>query len=217
MPSPIRILYLEDRPEDAELAQEMLSAKGLPNQAVRVDTPREFIAALERGGFDLILSDFSIPGFGGDAALAEAARLRPEVPFVFVSGTIGEERAIDLLKRGATDYVLKDHLARLPSAVSRALTEVQERRARREAEKSLAVREEFLRRVSESSPIILTVLDLVEQRLVYVGGAAETVLGYSSEELLAMGPDFRSQIYDAHEHAQSPSRVAQLHALPRAR
>src|SRR5688572_24133823 len=114
MPAPIRILYLEDRPQDAELAQEILAAQGIPNQAVRVDTQPEFVAALRAGGFDLILSDFSIPGFGGDAALREAARLRPDIPFVFVSGTIGEENAVELLKRGATDYVLKDHLARLP-------------------------------------------------------------------------------------------------------
>lgn len=134
MKSPLQILHLEDDPHDAALIQSLLEAEGFACAITRVQNRVEFVAALEGGGLDLILSDFSMPAFDGLSAL-EIARTRcPDIPFILVSGTLGEERAIDALKCGATDYVLKQRLSRLVPAVQRALAEVQERVERKRAE-----------------------------------------------------------------------------------
>ena len=123
----LRILNLEDDLQDAELNQAMLSARWPDCQLIRVVSRSEFVEALDAGGFDLILSDYTIPGFDGRQALELARVKRPEVPFLFVSGTIGEDTAIEALKNGATDYVLKHRPIRLIPAVDRALREVRER------------------------------------------------------------------------------------------
>jgi CheY-like chemotaxis protein len=125
--SPLHILHLEDDPADAALIQSTLEADGIPCKTTRVQNRDEFVGALEKGGLDLILSDFSMPGFDGLSA-AELVRAKwPAIPFIIVSGTLGEERAIDALKSGATDYVLKERLSRLAPAVRRAMQEVEER------------------------------------------------------------------------------------------
>ena len=134
MKSPLRILHLEDDLNDAALIQSTLEVEGFVCAITRVQNSDEFMAALERGGLDLILSDFSMPGFDGLSALAMAHDLCPDLPFILVSGTLGEERAIDALKRGATDYVLKHRISRLVPAVHRALQEVRERVERKLAE-----------------------------------------------------------------------------------
>jgi two-component system, cell cycle sensor histidine kinase and response regulator CckA len=130
MKSPLHILHLEDDPKDAALVQSALAAGGIHCATTRVQTHDDFVAALERGGIDLILSDFSLPAFDGLSAVKIARKRWPDIPVVLVSGTLGEERAIDALKSGATDYVLKERLARLVPAVKRAVTEVEERAER---------------------------------------------------------------------------------------
>jgi diguanylate cyclase (GGDEF)-like protein len=136
MKSFLQILHLEDNPVDAELVRSKLADDRLDCEIVRVDRQADFLAALDRGGFDLILCDYSIPSFDGLSALAVARQKYPHIPFIFLSGTIGEDRAIEALKSGATDYVLKDRSARLVPAIHRALREVGERahRARAESE-----------------------------------------------------------------------------------
>jgi signal transduction histidine kinase len=134
MKSPLHILHLEDNPKDAEIVQSALEAEGIACATTRVQSQDDFVAALERGGIDLILSDCTLPGFDGMAALKIARANWPAIPVIFVSGTLGEERAIDSLKSGATDYVLKDRLARLAPAVRRAMKEVEERAERRRME-----------------------------------------------------------------------------------
>jgi PAS domain S-box-containing protein len=129
----LRILHLEDDPIDAELVAEILAADGLHCDYVRATSRAQFLSEID-GSYDLILSDYSLPGFDGVTAQLMARERQPDLPFVFVSGTIGEEVAIERLKAGATDYVLKQRLARLPSAVRRALDEARERRERRHAE-----------------------------------------------------------------------------------
>jgi two-component sensor histidine kinase len=119
---------------DAELIVLALRRGGVPVEVEQVADSQAFHAALLRGGHDLILSDYQLPSFDGLEVLALARRHAPEVPFIFVSGVLGEERAVETLKQGAVDYVLKQRLARLPSAVRRALCEARERRDRREAE-----------------------------------------------------------------------------------
>jgi signal transduction histidine kinase len=127
MKSPLHILHLEDDPDDAALVQSTLEIGGIACAITRVQNRDDFVAALERGGVDLILSDFTLPGFDGLSALKIARAKWPDIPSIFVSGTLGEERAIDALKSGATDYVLKDRLARLVLAARRAMKEVEER------------------------------------------------------------------------------------------
>ena len=113
MKTPLRLLLLEDDPVDADLVAATLSEAGLACTAHRVDTRSDFIAALESGAYDLILADYSIPGFDGMTALSLAREQAPDIPFLFVSATIGEELAIDAMHQGATDYVLKQRLGRL--------------------------------------------------------------------------------------------------------
>ena len=133
----VRVLMVEDTETDAELARRSLRMDGIDCFWRRVETEAAFIAALREGAWDLILSDFSLPTFDGLSALAIAVREAPDVPFIFVSGTIGEERAIEALRRGAIDYVLKTNLKRLAPAVRRALHEAGQRIARRVAEERL--------------------------------------------------------------------------------
>jgi PAS domain S-box-containing protein len=134
---PLHILMLEDVATDADLIQRELERDGFTFEARRVTTEDAFTQALEAFDPDIVLADYSLPNFDGMAALEVAQEKRPHVPVVFVSGAIGEERAIETLKQGATDYVLKDQLSRLGPAVRRALREAEERRARREAEEAL--------------------------------------------------------------------------------
>ena len=122
MKSPLRILHLEDDPRDAELVQETLETDGIVCHVTRVETEADFIASLEQGGFDLILADYTLPSFDGLSALKIAQQNWPHVPFIFVSGTLGEEVAIEALKIGATDYVFKTRLSRIVPSVQRALT-----------------------------------------------------------------------------------------------
>src|SRR2546423_2641809 len=124
----IRILLAEDVAADAELEIRELKRAGLRVTPRIVDRPDDFVAALREFTPHVILSDFSMPGFDGMAALALARELSPNTPFVFVSGTIGEEYAIRALKSGATDYVLKTNLVRLPAAVERAIAQSHEHR-----------------------------------------------------------------------------------------
>src|ERR1700682_6805248 len=132
--TPLRILLLEDDAHDAELIQELLETDHFVCETTRVQTRAEFLAALKNGGIDLILADYQLPSFDGISALKLASSARPDLPFIFVSGTLGEELAIEALKMGATDYVLKTSLSRLAPAVRRALREAQERAERKKAE-----------------------------------------------------------------------------------
>jgi PAS domain S-box-containing protein len=133
----LRILHLEDDPGDAELVQATLAREGIDCEVLVVAMHEAFVAALERGGFDLILADFALPNFDGMTALAMVRDRAPDLPFVFVSGRLGEEAAIESLKNGATDYVLKNRLSRLAPAVNRALGEAEERAERRRTEAEL--------------------------------------------------------------------------------
>jgi DNA-binding response OmpR family regulator len=134
----LRILILEDSPLDAELIGARLSEGGIGCELVRIESRDAFAAALEEGGVDLILADYALPGFDGLSALRLAKEPHPSVPFIFVSGTFGEEVAIETLKSGATDYVLKHRLERLLPAVRRAMREAEERRERERTEEQLA-------------------------------------------------------------------------------
>jgi signal transduction histidine kinase len=127
------ILHLEDDSSDRELIREALGAEGITLPVVQVDTREEFGAELAQDSVVLVLSDFALPHFDGLSALELVRERRPNLPFIFVSGTMGEDAAIQSLQRGATDYVLKERLSRLGPAVRRALDDVEVRRKRLEA------------------------------------------------------------------------------------
>jgi DNA-binding NtrC family response regulator len=124
-----RILILEDEAWDAALAQRLLTGAGLQLTAVVVDTKALFIEQLATFQPEVILSDYHLPGFSGREALQIAQEINPDIPFIIWSGVLGDEAAVELIKQGATDYVLKDRPARLPTVILRALAE-SERRAR---------------------------------------------------------------------------------------
>jgi PAS domain S-box-containing protein len=144
MKSSLRILLLEDDSSDAELIQELLEAEDFVCEITRVQTRAEFLNALEHAGIDLILADYKLPSFDGASALKLASSARPDVPFIFVSGTIGEELAIEALKMGATDYVLKTGLSRLAPSVRRAIREAEGRAERKKAQEALRRSEAYL-------------------------------------------------------------------------
>jgi PAS domain S-box-containing protein len=182
----LRILLLEDSPVDAELIETQLSEGGVVCELSRVQTRDAFAAALEEGGADLILADYRLQGFDGLSALRLARKIRPKVPFILVSGTLGEEVAIETLKRGATDYVLKHRLERLLPAIRRAIREAEERSERERAEEALRRSEEEYRAMFELAGVGKAQADLAMGRFLRVNRELCRITGYSEDELLGM-------------------------------
>jgi serine phosphatase RsbU (regulator of sigma subunit) len=162
----LRVLLLEDSALDAELIQRELERAGIACVSRRVQAEQPFRTGLEEFRPHLILADYQLPSFDAERALGIARESCPEVPFLFVSGAIGEETAVELLKRGATDYVLKQRLNRLPLAVRRSLREARERAARQRAEAALrALNEQLERRVMERTRDLQEKNRLMEEEL----------------------------------------------------
>src|SRR2546425_2812013 len=149
METPIRILMLEDAPEDAELTQRELVRAGIAFTARVVQTKAEFVTSLSEFAPSIVLSDHSLPMMDGITALQLSRQISPEVPFIFVTGSMGEERAIELLRTGATDYVLKHRLSRLAPAVERALQEAEDRAKRHQIAEALRASQEQLRQAQK--------------------------------------------------------------------
>ncbi|MBX2990204.1 MAG: PAS domain S-box protein [Bacteroidetes bacterium] len=177
MKEPIRILHLEDSEYDAELIQNMIDDGGIACSIQRVATRQDFDVALDRRQFDMILSDYSLPAFDGISALALARDKAPDVPFIFVSAAMGEERAIDSLKRGATDYVLKQRLSRLVPAIQRAMQEITDRNERQRAERALHKTEQKFHAIVESSQDLIWEVDR-EGRIILINSSVSRLLGY---------------------------------------
>ncbi|OKH24813.1 hybrid sensor histidine kinase/response regulator [Hydrococcus rivularis NIES-593] len=154
----LRFLLLEDSVLDMELIHALLTEGGIACELVRVQTRSEFETALAQHSYDSILSDYALPSFDGISALEIAQQLSPETPFIFVTATMGEEVAIETLKKGATDYVLKQRLERLVPSVKRALREAEERRARQQAEAELRQQKEELERVNRIKDEFIAIL-----------------------------------------------------------
>ncbi|HMF60504.1 MAG TPA: PAS domain S-box protein [Vicinamibacterales bacterium] len=160
MPNPLRVLHLEDSPRDAEVIRHQLEEGGVSCHVLLVDSKDRFEAALTQEPFDLILCDHNLSGYDGISALTYAQQARPDVPVIMISGTVGDEEAVTCLHLGATDYLLKDRLERLASAVERTIQDAQTRRARRLTEAKLQQSEQLNRNLVEHLPQRMFVKDL---------------------------------------------------------
>jgi PAS domain S-box-containing protein len=184
MKAALQILNLEDNINDAELNAAMLAARWPHSQLIRVETRDDYVKALEEDQFDVILSDFTMPGFDGMQALALARKKAPTVPFLFVSGTIGEDTAIEALKNGATDYVLKHRLVRLIPVVDRALREAEERAECTRAEEAMRQSEYKYRQLFECLSDAAFLADEETGKIIDVNRQAEVLLGRTRAEIL---------------------------------
>jgi two-component system, cell cycle sensor histidine kinase and response regulator CckA len=195
----LRILHLEDSVADAELVRGLLQDEGISCSVICVKTRKDFQAELERGAFDLILSDYSLPQFDGLTALAMARQSHPDKPVIIVSGTMGEDAAIESLKRGATDYVLKHQLARLPTAVKRAISDTQELALRQQAEEKIREQAALLDLAQDA----ILVRDL-EDRVLYWNKSAERLYGWTAAE--ALGRNAAELLYEGESLALRRAR-----------
>ncbi|HEX7812174.1 MAG TPA: EAL domain-containing protein [Burkholderiales bacterium] len=180
-----RILIVEDFGPDAELELRELRRSGLNFTAKVVETERDFRDSLSSYDPHVVLSDFSLPQFSGMAALAICRELRPDIPFIFVSGTIGEESAVEALRSGATDYVLKTNLRRFPSAVQRAITESRDRQARHKAEQRARLLETQFSMFMRNLPASAFTKDQAG-KFVFVNPSFTGIAGLPMEKMIGM-------------------------------
>jgi len=184
MGTPLRVLLVEDSPDDAELAIAHVQRAGLEVDWQRVETEADYRAYLDASP-DLIVSDYNVPGFGGEQALEILKASGLDIPLIIVTGTLGDEKAVDLIKQGATDYVLKENPARLGEAIRRALAEKQLRLEKAQADQALQESEDSYRDLVENSQDLICAHDL-NGNLLTVNEAAVRSAGYSRETLLQM-------------------------------
>src|SRR5580698_9301302 len=186
MSPPLRILHLEDNPADALLVRDQLANDELAADIHHAGGREEFIKALHEGSWDLILADYKLPDYNGLEALKLVRKTFPNLPFILMSGTIGEQAAIESLKSGATDYILKQNRERLPSAIRRAVAEAAERARREAAEEDLRRSEKQYRLLFQGNPHPMWVFDLETLAILEVNEAATQHYGYSRDEFLRM-------------------------------
>jgi PAS domain S-box-containing protein len=179
----VRVLILEDVELDAELIKTQLRREGLQFVSRIVETEKEYVRELQEFKPHVILADHSLPQFDGITAMNIAQEIAPSIPFIFVSGKIGEDFAVEMLKEGATDYVLKNNLSKLPHAVKRALKESKEQMEKIAAENALKEREEKYRTLFDYFPNYVVVLDL-DGRIIEINNAAASLSPYSREILI---------------------------------
>jgi PAS domain S-box-containing protein len=181
---PLHLLLVEDNALDAELTISQLEHADYLVDAQIVYTEQAFVDALDHSEFDVILADFMLPVFSGVEALAIASERAPHTAFIFVSGVLGEEHAVDMLKRGATDYVLKQRLQRLPAVVRRALTEKAERQQRIAVERALRETETHFRLLVDALKDYAVVTLDQAGRIRTWNAASERILGYSAHDVV---------------------------------
>jgi two-component system cell cycle sensor histidine kinase/response regulator CckA len=195
----VRVLHLEDNENDRLLVEEMMRADGLDCEFTAVQTRDDLESSLHQGGFDLIISDYSMPSFDGMSGLAMAHEMSPKTPFIFFSGTIGEESAVNSLKRGAVDYVTKQHPHRLVPAIRQALRNVEEHALLKQTEQKNREQAELLDKATDA--ILVCDLDNV---IVYWNESAGRIYGWTAAE--AIGKDMMEVLF----HAKPPSQVHEM-------
>jgi diguanylate cyclase (GGDEF)-like protein/PAS domain S-box-containing protein len=204
MKIPLRILHLEDNSNDVELVREMIIAQGIDAEITDTATRADFINALEKGDYDLILADYTLPSFDGLAALSLVREKFSHLPFIFVTGTMGEEKAVETLKRGATDYVLKTHLKRLVPSIIRAMREAEEHAERKQAQDALKESEQRFKAIFDNAADGILLAD-VENKKFYSGNSMICqMLGYSEEEIKNLG------VSDIHPEPELPFVIEQF-------
>lgn len=202
----LQILILEDRSVDAELMMIELKREGIPFRAVRVSNETDFLAALETRRHHLVLADYALPSFDGLTALKLVRERQPTLPFILVSGSLGEELAVQALHDGATDYLLKQRLARLGPAVRRAMREAAERSRLQKAEEELRRSEENYREIFNATHEAIFVHDAETGEILDVNQTMLDMFGYSRDELPGMtGDAFRTE--EPYSHAEALRRI----------
>ncbi len=184
MVEPLRVLIVEDSEDDTRLLARELERAGYDVSSKRVETAEEMKAALEKESWDFVISDYSLPAFNAPAALRMLQTSGLDLPFIIVSGTVGEDVAVECMRAGAHDFFLKENLTRLAPAVRRELEQAEQRQGRRQAEEGMRRSEERFRKLFDSHTIGIVIADLAGRTL-EANDAYLDMLGYSREELLA--------------------------------
>ncbi len=197
MSETLKILFVEDVQTDAMLGVREMRRSGMNVEYRRVDTEPAFVASVADFKPDIILSDYSMPEFNGMAALGLAKATCPHIPFIFVSGTLGEDFAIRALKKGAADYVLKSNLIRLPAAVTRAIAEATERRERRSMEVELGLARQRLASIVKALDDAVWSWSVPVQVMTYIGPAALKIFGYDPDEICANPELWRPLVHES--------------------
>lgn len=185
MSNKLNILHLEDNDNDAELVRNELESESVGFVYKRVDNEKDFIESISGSEFDLILSDYSLPTYNGLSALEKAVEIRPGTPFILVSGTLGEDAAVESMKKGATDYVLKNRLRKLVPTIKRAIEEVKEKKRRHLAENR------FGNLIEAARDVIFTISST--GKIISLNKAFETIMGLNRNEWI--GKDFSGLIH----------------------
>lgn len=197
----LRIIHVEDDGDDRELVFRELCRNSIDAEITYAANETEFRSALEARDGDLILADYTLPGFSGVAALRIAKEVHPDVPFVFLSGTIDEQQAVESLKLGASDYVFKKYLTRLPGAIERALRESRQIADRRRAEEALRGSEERFRQLTENIEEAFWLIDLTAHKFLYISPAYEKIWGRTCQSLYDDAQSWRDSVHPEDRNA----------------
>jgi len=208
MAQALRVIVLEDNDIHVRLTERELEQVTDSFTIKHVVSEADFTAALKEFSPDIILADYHLPDFDGLSALKIALRLSPDVPFIIVSGSVGEETAIDIVKAGATDYVLKTRMSRLVPAVQRALQEVRDIAKRKQAEKSLLESEERFRQLAENIREVFWMTDPSKKHMMYISPGYEVLWGRTCQSLYEFPSSFLESIHPE-------DRIHVIEALPR--
>ncbi len=212
-PPPLRLLLVEDNPDDAMLLERFLRRNGFTPQVIRVETASELQAALaDPDATDVIIADYNLPRFSGPAALQQVRGAGLDIPFIMMSGAISEETAVESMRAGAQDYVTKQNLARLIPVLERELREASGRRNKLAAENALRASQTRFQRLVDAMPLGLLISD-VEGCIVYANDAAETLLGYPDGAMLS-GHIALTDICTSLDAASTAQTVGPLRSAP---
>src|SRR5581483_3586256 len=204
MAVPLRVLVVEDSDEDANLLIHELRRSHGELFCERVDSAAAMTAALGRSTWDVVISDYNLPNFSAPAALELLKKSGLDLPFIIVSGKIGEDVAVDAIKAGADDYVAKNNLARLLPSVERGLREAEVRRERKEAEERLRQSEERFRQLAENIAEVFWMTDPDKNEILYISSGYEKIWGRSCKSLYERPGDWLDAI-----HVHDRERVIQ--------
>jgi two-component system sensor histidine kinase UhpB len=212
MSKPLKILHLEDLPEDAEMVARSLTKANFEYQITHVENKDEFIKHLTEGLPDIILSDHSLPSFDSHDALKIVKEMGIAVPFILVTATVSEEYAVSIIKEGASDYILKDRLQRLPNAISGAIDKHNLEQTRKQADETLRLSERKYKLLFESNPMPMWMLSRATFGIIAVNEAAVEHYGYTRDEFLRLRARDIGAGQDIEKHAgHGPDENSSVH------